>query len=204
MNIDTVYVLAMIGTAVFALSGAMAAARQNFDIFGFIVIALAPAVGGGTIRDLLLGNVPVFWIKDLNYVYVASIVAVIAFFQVHRLDGKRYTFLVWADAFGLALFTIMGTQVAMTHDIHPAMVVMMGMLTGTFGGVVRDIVCNEVPLLLKKEIYMIPAIVGSCTYFWLSSTDLDQNLVMIISACATMAVRGPAIIFGWTLPQYRP
>ncbi len=201
---DPVYLLTMLGTAVFALSGAMAAARQGLDIFGFIVIAMAPAVGGGTIRDVLLGNTPVFWIKDLNYFYISTVVAIIAFFQVHRLDGKRYSLLVWADAFGLALFTILGTEVAMARNIHPVMIVLMGMLTGTFGGILRDIICNEVPLLLQKEIYMIPAITGSLTYLVLLKLGMAQNPAMLISACATMAVRGPAIIFSWSLPPYRP
>lgn len=152
----------MIGTVVFALSGAMAAARKELDIFGFIIVGLAPAVGGGTVRDLLLNAEKVFWVEDLNFLYVVIVVAVIAFFQVHRLEGKRYTLLMWADAFGLALFTVMGTQIAMTYDIHPVMVVVMGMITGTFGGMVRDIICNEVPFLLQKEIYALAAIVGSC------------------------------------------
>ncbi|WP_167730603.1 trimeric intracellular cation channel family protein [Terasakiella sp. SH-1] len=200
---DPVYFLAMVGTAVFALSGALAAARKGLDIFGFIIVALAPAVGGGTVRDLLLDADSVFWVKDLNYVYVVAVVAIIAFFQVHRLDGKRFALLMWADAFGLALFTIMGTQVAMTYDIHPVMVVIMGMITGTFGGMIRDIVCNEVPLLLQKEIYALAAIVGSCAYIILIDLGIPQQGAMVVSVTATFSVRGLAILFGWSLPSYK-
>lgn len=204
MTFDLIYILAMIGTAVFALSGAMAAARKELDIFGFIIVGIAPAVGGGTVRDLLLDADHVFWVKDLNYIYVAGGVAIIAFFQVHRLAGKRYRLLMWADAFGLALFTIMGTQAAMAYDIHPVMIIIMGMITGTFGGMLRDIVCNEVPFLLQKEIYALAAIMGSCVYWILIEIGVEQDITMIISICATMAVRGPAIVFGWSLPPYHP
>jgi uncharacterized membrane protein YeiH len=200
---DPIYFLAMIGTAVFALSGAMAAARKELDIFGFIIVGLAPAVGGGTVRDLLLGADKVFWIEDLNFLYVVSVVAVISFFQVHRLEGKRYTLLMWADAFGLALFTVMGTQIALTYDIHPVMVVVMGMITGTFGGMVRDIICNEIPFLLQKEIYALAAIGGSCTYLFFLHLGLEEQGAMVISIGATFVLRGLAIVFGWSLPPYK-
>ncbi|WP_038012821.1 trimeric intracellular cation channel family protein [Terasakiella pusilla] len=204
MTIDVFYILAMIGTAVFALSGAMAAARQELDIFGFIIVGLAPAIGGGTIRDLLMGAEYVFWMIDLNYIYVASVVAIIAFFQVHRLDGKRYTLLTWADGLGLALFTIMGTQIAVDHDLHPVICVAMGMITGTFGGMIRDVICNEVPFLLQKEIYALAAIAGSCAYMVLIAVGLEDQGAMIIAVATTFIVRGLAIVFGWTLPPYRP
>jgi uncharacterized membrane protein YeiH len=204
MTYSLIYFLAMIGTAVFALSGAMAAARKELDIFGFIIVALAPAVGGGTVRDLVLGAEHVFWVKDLNYIYVSSFVAIIAFFQVHRLAGKRYTLLMWADAFGLALFAVMGTQTALNYDLHPVMVVIMGVITGTFGGMLRDIICNEVPFLLQKEIYALAAMVGSCVYLILLHFDINQDIAMIISISATFGVRGLAIILGWSLPQYQP
>ncbi len=204
LHIDTLYALSLVGTAVFALSGAMAAARQGLDIFGFIIVALAPAVGGGTVRDLLLGADNVFWINDLNYVYVSSAVAVIAFFQVHRLDGKRYTLLNWADAFGLGLFTISGTRIALTYGVDPVMAVIMGMITGTFGGMIRDIVCNEVPLLLQKEIYALAAIAGSCSYLLLLHLGIPPQGALVVAASVTFITRGLAIVFSWTLPAYRP
>lgn len=203
MTIDPIFILAMMGTAVFALSGAMAAARQELDIFGFIIVGLAPAIGGGTVRDLLLGAEYVFWINDLSYIYVASAVAILAFFQVHRLDGKRYTLLTWADALGLALFTIMGTQIAVDQDLHPLICVMMGMITGTFGGMLRDIICNEVPFLLQKEIYALAAIAGSCAYLLLIYLGLDDQGAMVIAMATTFIVRGLAIVFSWSLPPYR-
>jgi len=203
-DLDPIYFLAMMGTAVFALSGAMAAARKELDIFGFIIVGLAPAVGGGTIRDLLLDADYVFWMKDLNYIYVASTVAIISFFQVHRLDGKRYTLLMWADAFGLALFTVMGTQVAMTFNVHPVIAVVMGMITGTFGGMIRDVICNEVPFLLKKEIYALAAIAGSCMYLLLIELGIPTQGSMVVSIAVTFMVRGLAIVLRWSLPPYRP
>ena len=204
MTLDPIYTLAMVGTAVFALSGAMAAARKGLDIFGFIIVGLAPAVGGGTVRDLLLGADGVFWIHDLNYFYVSAAIAVIAFFQVHRLDGKRYLLLNWADAFGLALFTIMGTQVAVSHGVHPVMAVVLGMVTGTFGGMMRDIICNEVPLLLQKEIYALAAVAGACAYLLLLHLGQAEQGSMIIGIATTFIVRGLAIVLRWSLPPYKP
>ncbi|MDV7340722.1 trimeric intracellular cation channel family protein [Terasakiella sp. A23] len=204
MTMDAIYILGMMGTAVFALSGAMAAARQELDIFGFIIVALAPAIGGGTVRDLLLNADGVFWMKDLNYIYVCIAVAVVSFFQVHRLDGKRYQLLTWADAFGLALFTVAGTQAAVTYDLHPVTCVIMGMITGTFGGMIRDIICNEVPFLLQKEIYALAAIAGSCAYLLLIELGLDEQGAMTIGIATTFVVRGLAIALRWSLPQYRP
>lgn len=204
MSEQIVYAFAMMGTVVFALSGAMAASRKELDMFGFIVVGLMPAIGGGTVRDLLLGRDPIFWMADLNYVYVATAVSILAFFQVHRLDGKRYTLLTWADAFGLALFTVMGTQTALAFQVPAPVAIIMGVITGTFGGMLRDIICNEVPFLLQKEIYALAAIGGSLTYLVLIKVGFESDLAMILSVGATLAIRGPAIIFGWSLPPYRP
>lgn len=201
---DPIYIMAMLGTVVFALSGAMAAARKGLDIFGFFIVAFAPAVGGGTLRDLLLGAGAVFWIEDLSYIYITAAVAVIAFFQVHRLEGKRQTLLIWADALGLSLFTIMGAQKAMDFGAPAVIVIVMGMVTGTFGGMVRDVICNELPLLLRQEIYALAAIAGATVYWGLVTLGISEQVAMLWSATATLGVRGPAIIFGWSLPPYQP
>lgn len=204
MTLDFLYYLAMLGTIAFALSGAMAAARKEMDIFGFFIVGLAPAIGGGTLRDLLLGAEQIFWISDPNYIYMVMGVAAIAFFQVHRLEGKRLAWLMWADALGLALFTMMGTKAALAQGLPLVIVVSMGVITGTFGGIIRDVICNEIPLLLQKEIYALPAIAGSLAYALLSLySPMSESLCLAIGLGSVLAIRIPAMVLGWSLPGYK-
>ena len=203
METNVLYILSLLGTAVFALSGSMAAARKELDIFGFIVVSLAPAIGGGTLRDLLLRANTIFWIEDPNYLYVTIVVAILAFFQVHRLDGKRYNLLLWADAVGLALFSVAGAQKALQLEAPVVIVIFMGVITGTFGGMLRDVICNEVPLLLQKEIYALAAIAGAVVYVIAISVGFGLNLSLLGAFLITFLVRGAALIFKWSLPVYR-
>ncbi|MBT8090458.1 MAG: trimeric intracellular cation channel family protein, partial [Gammaproteobacteria bacterium] len=158
MDLSLVYLLEMTGTAAFAVSGALAASRKNMDIFGFCVLALMPAVGGGTIRDILIDRVPVFWIADNRYIAVAIIAALIVFFTSYR-PGSRRRILIWMDALGLALFAALGTEICLQHDTGPLVAVMLGVTTAVTGGMIRDIICNEIPLILSREIYATAAFV---------------------------------------------
>lgn len=201
MNISFVYVLAMLGTAAFAISGALAASRKNMDIFGFSVLALMPAVGGGTIRDIVIGNTPVFWITDSNYVAVAIIAALIIFFTSYKA-GSRRRILIWMDAMGLALFAAIGTQVSLEHNTGPLVAVMLGVTTAVTGGMIRDIICNEIPLVLTQEIYATAAFVSGITYVIADSLSLATPLALAISVGTGFAVRGLAIVFEWSLPKF--
>ena len=145
------YGLDLFGTAVFAISGALAAGRRHMDLFGMLVIAGVTAVGGGTVRDLLLNRHPVFWIADLTYLATIAGAATGTFLYTTILHPPRSALPV-ADAFGLAIFTVVGAKVAIGTGVHPVVVVLMGAMTGTVGGMIRDVLCGDPPLILRREI----------------------------------------------------
>ncbi len=199
---SAIYWFDLAGVGVFALSGALAAARKNMDIVGFFVVALVAAIGGGTLRDLILGQVPVFWILDPYYIYVCLGVAGFTFIWAHKV-ASRFIILVWADALGLALFAIIGTQKTIDLGLNIPSSLLMGVLTATAGGIVRDVLCAEIPLILRREIYALAALAGSATYLTAHHFEASSSVSLILSLSATMLVRGPAIQFGWSLPTYR-
>ena len=145
-----VYFLELLGTAAFAVTGALAASRKGMDIFGFIVLALMPAIGGGTVRDVIIDRTPVFWIADNRYIVVAIIAALVVFFTRWK-PGSRRRLLVWMDAMGLALFAALGTQISLAHDTGPLVAVLLGVSTAVTGGMIRDVICNEIPLVLSAR-----------------------------------------------------
>ncbi|MDH3490974.1 MAG: trimeric intracellular cation channel family protein [Gammaproteobacteria bacterium] len=201
MDLSFVYLLEMTGTAAFAASGALAASRKNMDIFGFCVLALMPAVGGGTIRDIIIDRVPVFWIADNRYIAVAIIVALIVFFTSYR-PGSRRQILIWMDALGLALFAALGTEICLHHETGPLVAVMLGVTTAVTGGMIRDIICNEIPLILSREIYATAAFITAVCYVLADNIGLGESLSLGVAVIAGFAVRALAIIYNWSLPSF--
>jgi len=197
-----VYSLEMLGTAAFAVSGALAASRKRMDIFGFCVLALMPAVGGGTIRDIVIDRVPVFWVSDNRYLAVAIIAALVVFFAPYRGPGSRQRLLVWADALGLALFAALGTEICLQHNTGPLVAVMLGVTTAVTGGMIRDVICNEIPLILSREIYATAAFVSSLAYVVADRMALGDTASLTIGVLTGLAVRGLAIIYDWSLPSF--
>lgn len=192
----------MLGTAAFAVSGAMAASRKGMDIFGFMVLALMPAVGGGTLRDLLLDRHPVFWVANTSYVTVSLIVAVAVFLGVYR-PGTRQQLLLWTDALGMALFAAMGTEISLQYGTGPLVAIMLGVATAVTGGIVRDIMCGEIPLVLTKEIYATAAFAASVVYVVADYLGLDRNLALVAATLVGFAFRGLAMTYNWSLPPPR-
>ena len=197
-----VYTLEMLGTAAFAVSGALAASRKRMDIFGFCVLALMPAVGGGTIRDIIIDRLPVFWVSDNRYVAVAIIAALVVFFAPHRKPGGRRQLLIWADALGLALFAALGTEICLAHDTGALVAVMLGVTTAVTGGMIRDVICNEIPLILSREIYATAAFAASLAYVLTDRLALGDNVALAVAVITGLAVRGLAIIYNWSLPSF--
>lgn len=157
-------ITSFLGVAVFAVSGALAAGRKGFDVFGVVVISVVTALGGGTIRDLLLDRNPIFWIHDTRYLMVSSIAGLITVFYVRR-HHLSHKLLLYADGLGLALFTILGTRIAESTGVSPGVCILMGCTTGVAGGIIRDVLTNEVPLLLRdRELYATASIAGAGTY----------------------------------------
>ncbi len=190
------------GIAVFAASGALVASRKQMDAVGFIVIGCLTSFGGGTVRDLLLGRTPVFWLREPQVLAVASVVALLVFFAAPRVEN-RFRALLWADAAGLALFAVLGAEIALLAGSPPWAAVLLGVVTASFGGVLRDVVCNEIPLLLRKEIYALAALAGAAVFVLLRMQGVWRDAALLAGVAVCFAIRAAAIARGWSLPAYR-
>lgn len=194
------YLLELFGVAVFAVSGALAAARKNMDLFGIIVIAAVTAIGGGTLRDVLLDRHPIFWFQNTTYLLVIIAAAVFTVIYTRYRDVPLKALLV-ADAFGLALFTVSGAKIAEQLDMPGIIVVFMAALTGTAGGMLRDVLCAEVPLILRREIYATASIAGAIVYVAGQAAGLDSAVVALFAMALVFALRMAAIFLGWHMPD---
>jgi uncharacterized membrane protein YeiH len=189
---------------IFALTGALAASRAQLDLVGFLFIASLTAVGGGTVRDLLLNRDTVFWIANPWYIGTACAGALIVFVTAHRLESRRRT-LDWFDAGALAVAVAAGVGVALSLGHSPGVVLMMGMATGTFGGLMRDVVCNEVPMVLRQgELYLSAAFAGALTALGVVALTGTAAPALLACAAVTFLLRAGSLVFGWRLPVYRP
>ncbi len=196
------YVLSLVGVGVFAASGALAAGRKGFDLIGVVVIAGVTAIGGGTIRDVLLDRHPIFWIADPVQLLVILAAAGLTLVWV-RFRKPPWTALLVADALGLALFTISGTQVAEQRGLPAIIAVVMGTITGSAGGVLRDILSGEVPLLLRHtELYATAAIVGSAAYLLAQDFGLADTPAALLGMATVAAIRFAAILWRLRLPVF--
>lgn len=196
-----------IGVAVFALTGALVAARKGMDPFGFALLAIVTGVGGGTLRDLLLGADPVFWVGDPSDVLVCIVVAEAVFVlgpkRVMALEGgRRGRTLLWADALGLALFAVVGTGKALAAGVPALSAVALGTITATFGGIIRDILAGTTPLVLRQEIYVTAAALGAAVMVALRALGLDPFLAAGAGLFASFILRALAILRGWSLPVF--
>ena len=188
---------------VFALTGALTASRAQLDLIGFAFIANLTAIGGGTIRDLLLDRNPIFWIETPTYIAVASIAALLVFLTAHRFEN-RLRLLVWLDAIALSVAAAAGVGVALSLGHSAPIVALMGVITGCMGGLMRDVVCNEVPLVLRQgELYVSAAFAGAVAT--LLTTQITQNPLLALAACVatTLFLRAGSILYGWKLPVYK-
>ena len=199
MDSDLVYALDMAGTVVFALSGILLACRSRMDPIGMLVLAAVTAVGGGTLRDLVLGVAPVFWIRDPTYLWVilaTVLCALVGFHYIHRLNR---VVLPVADAFGLALFVIIGANKAMLLGTSGVVAVLMGLFTGVAGGMIRDVLARRVPMVLCREVYATAAIAGGVVFVALASLGAPR-LGILLSLVTTLGLRLAAIRWQLALP----
>jgi uncharacterized membrane protein YeiH len=188
------------GVAVFAATGAIAAANRKHTIVEFIFFATITGIGGGTLRDLLLG-VPVFWMHENSYLAVCAGVAVATWLLGTRVWHFRT--LLWLDAIGLAAFSVIGSAKALGLGVPPLVAIVMGVMTGTFGGIIRDVLANQPSILLGREIYVSAAILGASVFVGLTLLGIGTFVAGMIGALAGFALRAAALSFGWTLPGYR-
>jgi uncharacterized membrane protein YeiH len=196
------YLLDLCGVAVFAVSGALAAGRKSLDLLGVFVIAVVTAIGGGTIRDLLLARHPIFWIADPTYLAVISAAALLTILYARSRPAPGNSLLV-ADALGLALFTILGARVAEGAGLSPIIVVIMGTLTGVAGGVLRDVLSAEVPLILRRDIYATAAIAGATLYLLAQGVGVSETAAAVTGMATVAVLRLLAIFHGLRLPVFR-
>jgi uncharacterized membrane protein YeiH len=188
---------------IFGLTGALAASRAQLDILGFLFLACLTAVGGGTLRDVILNRAAVFWVSDPGMIFSACVAAFVVFFTAHLFES-RLRVLEWCDAAALAVAVPAGVGVAMGMGQSAAIVVIMGVATGTFGGLMRDVVCNEVPLVLKKgELYATAAFSGALAALVLDYLGASALVVLLACGATTFALRAGSLLFGWCLPVYK-
>ncbi len=186
----------------FAISGALVASRKCLDPVGFALIATITGIGGGTLRDLLLDR-DVFWIHQPNYVGLCVSLALMVYVLAPHIE-YRYKVLLWADAAGLSLFCVLGARVALELGFSGTIALVMGLLTATFGGLIRDVLCNEIPLILRNEIYATAALTGALVYVLLESLALPYRGAELGGVCACFIVRAFGLSRGLSLPSYRP
>jgi uncharacterized membrane protein YeiH len=198
-----IYLLDLCAVAVCAITATLEARRRELDLFGVVVIAVIAGIGGGTLRDILLGRLPVYWIHDPVYVVVGMTAGTLTFFLDRRLKLPKNFFLI-PDAIGLALFTVIGTSIALKLDAPWLIAGLMGVITGVFGGVIRDILCNEIPLIFRTDIYATASLAGAMLLIALDQFSIDHSLALLLSMTCIVAIRLAAMHWHIHLPRLRP
>jgi uncharacterized membrane protein YeiH len=189
------------GVAVFAVTGALVASRKQMDIFGFALLATVTGIGGGSMRDLLLG-VPVFWVGQPLYVGVCVMVAAVVFFTAH-IPESRYRLLMWLDAVGLSFFCVVGASKGLDTGAGPFIAVVMAVITASFGGIIRDVIGGESTLLLRKEIYVTAALAGAVVFVANRGLGIPDTIGAVAGFSVCFVIRGFGLSYGLALPTYK-
>lgn len=192
------YLLDILGTMAFAISGVLTALNKKMDPFGVFVIAFVTAVGGGTLRDVLIGRTPVGWMLDLNYVYMIIVGFFLALIFKQKLDKLR-TSLFLFDTIGLGVFTLIGLEKGIDTGLHPVICIALGTITACFGGVIRDILCNDIPVIFRREIYATICIIGGFMFFMLRKANMPGDVVYLATSGIIIVIRLLAVKFKWSL-----
>lgn len=199
---NTLLFLDYAGVAVFAATGALAASRKQLDIISFLFLAGVTGIGGGSIRDVVLGQTPVFWVDNPIYLLVCATVAIAVFFTAHLFES-RYRVLLWFDALGLSAYAVMGAAKGFAATGSAAIGILMGVLTATFGGILRDVLAGEPSVLLRPEVYVAAALAGAASFTLASYLGAPLIVAALIGFVVTFAIRGGALWFGWSFPTYK-
>lgn len=193
-------VVDILGTVAFAISGVLVALEKRMDAFGVLIIAFVTAVGGGTLRDMMVGINPASWMTNITYVYViiaSAILAVVFRKQIYYLRKSLFLF----DTIGIGLYTVVGIETGLVAQLHPIICIALGTMTACFGGVIRDILCNEIPIIFRKEIYATPCILGGFSYFLLREFVADTNFIFVIAGLIVIITRLIAVRLKISLPS---
>lgn len=197
-----VVVLEWAAVVVFAVTGALVASRKQMDIFGFVLLGTVTGIGGGTVRDVMLGTLPVFWVREPAYLVVCSLVSAVVFFTAH-IPQSRYRLLLWLDAVGLALVAVIGAERGLAAGAGPIVAVTMGAITAVFGGIIRDMLAAESPMILRREIYVTAAMAGAALFVVLAGLGTPRALALGAGFVAAFVIRALAISYEWSLPAYK-
>ena len=197
-RVNILNIIDFIGVTVFAISGGLTARDKQLDVFGVAAVAFITALGGGTLRDVLMGSTPVGWMNDLRY-----LIMILAGFSVSMMFGKRVrklrrTFFVF-DTIGIGVFTVLGLEKALSLGLHPVIAVMMGMISAVFGGVTRDVICNEIPLIFRKEIYALACLFGGFIFVLLRTFEVNSTINTVVAVLSIILLRLLAVRFKWDL-----
>lgn len=195
------YVLELVGTFFFAISGALAVRDDRNDLFAAAFMGFVTAIGGGTLRDIMLGSYPLVWIRDVYFLYAILAGVVFAHFFYKPLVGLKRTFLVF-DTLGISFFTVLGVEKALSLGVKPEVAAIMGMFSAVMGGVTRDVLTNETPVLFRKEIYATACLAGATLYLVLANTGIERNLNMVISIALIFVIRILAVKYQLSLPNF--
>nr|WP_297787631.1 trimeric intracellular cation channel family protein [uncultured Allomuricauda sp.] len=190
----------ILGTIAFAISGVLVAMEKRLDLFGVFIIAFVTAIGGGTLRDLLIGNTPVGWMQDLTYVITIFISVVFAIIFVNKLKYLRRSLFLF-DTIGIGLYTMVGVEKGLEAELLPVMCIFLGTMTACFGGVIRDILCNEIPVIFRKEIYATACILGALSYFLIIQFPVKDEYAYISGILVVIILRLLAVRFKISLPN---
>lgn len=194
------YFIDILGTIAFAISGVLVALSKKMDPFGILIIAFVTAVGGGTLRDILIGDTPVSWMENLTYTYVIIVAAFFAVIFKNKIDYLRKSLFLF-DTIGIGLYTVVGVEKGISADLHPIICIALGTMSACFGGVIRDILCNEIPVIFRKEVYATACILGGLSYFLIRKLPIDNNVIFIISGLVVIVTRLLAVRFKISLPS---
>lgn len=199
---EFIYVLDILGTFAFAVSGALVASDKKFDLFGVVIIAFVTAVGGGMLRDLLIDVHPINWIGDLNYLYTIFLAVIFTFLFKSKIAHLSKTMFLF-DTVGLSVFTLLGLEKGLSFNLNPIIALIMGMISAAFGGVLRDVLTNKIPLIFEKEIYASACLVGGISYLLLTYFNMTENVIFIFSASIIVIIRVIAVKFKLQLPKIK-
>jgi uncharacterized membrane protein YeiH len=194
-------VLDILGVLAFAISGSLVAMRKKMDPFGVFIIAFATSVGGGTLRDVLIGAQPVFWMKNIEYIFLIIGAYIFSILFRKKLKYLNKSLLLF-DTIGLGLYTIMGTEIGLNANFHPIIIISIATMSAAFGGVIRDILCNEIPVIFRKEIYATASVFGSMVFLTLNYLNFNINVIYISTSLIVISIRLIAVIFHLSLPTF--
>ena len=192
-------IIDILGTIAFSVSGALTAMKKRLDLFGIFIIAFVTALGGGTLRDILI-DMPVTWMRDLTFVYVIVGATIVAILFRKKLNYVRRSLFLF-DTIGIALYTVVGVEKGIEANFPPLVCIALGTMSACFGGVIRDILCNEIPIIFRKEIYATACILGGTVYFLLLQTTLSQDVIVLLSGSIVIVIRILAVLFNLSLPN---